>query len=126
MKIQCAIIVSIVASLRSSPSVLADTPSAFGSGFDVQDFYKPFSLEEITPENMQKWPYYKHVSAHWDDYALHGTKKINRSNTPAKLEQGDGGLSYIVTSEIKELETLEREQETVVDSWHKEAMLTPL
>ena len=67
----------------------ADTPSAFGSDFDVQDFYKPFTLAEITPENQQKWPYYKHVSAHWDEYALHGTAKVKRSASPAKLEDGD-------------------------------------
>ncbi len=64
-------------------------PSAFGSGFDLRDFYKPFTLDEITPENQQKWPYYKHVSAHWDDYALHGTAKIKRAVNPAKLEQGE-------------------------------------
>jgi len=67
----------------------ADQPSAFGSGFDVQDFYKPFTPEEITPENHQKWPYYKHVSAHWDEYALHGTAKVERSTNPTKLEEGD-------------------------------------
>ena len=82
MKIQYAIIVSIVASLLVIPPVQADAPSAFGSGFDVQDFYKAFTIEEITPENMQKWPYYKYVSAHWDAYALHGTKKIRRSDKP--------------------------------------------
>jgi CubicO group peptidase (beta-lactamase class C family) len=67
----------------------ADQPSAFGSGFDVQDFYRPFTLEEITPANQQTWPYYKYVSAHWDDYALHGTSKVSRSASPAKLEEGD-------------------------------------
>ncbi len=56
--------------------------SAFGSGFDVQEFYNPFTVEEITPENMQKWPYYKYVSANWDDYAIHGTTKVNKSSNP--------------------------------------------
>lgn len=65
---------------------VADQPSAFGSDFDVQDFYQPFTLEEITPKNQQKWPYYKHVSAHWDEYALHGTEKIDPSKVPAKLK----------------------------------------
>ena len=85
MKIHYSIIVGILGGLLAIQPVQADTPSAFGSGFDVQDFYKPFSLEEITPKNQQTWPYYKHVSAHWDDYALHGTAKINRSTKPAKL-----------------------------------------
>lgn len=80
---------TLAISLLVCQAVSADPPSAFGSGFDVQDFFKPFTLEEITPENQQKWPYYKHVSAHWDDYALHGTAKIERSTNPTKLEQGD-------------------------------------
>jgi hypothetical protein len=67
-------------------AVHADEPSAFGSGFDVQDFYRPFALEEITPKNQQKWPYYKYVSSHWDAYALHGTVKVGRSANPARLE----------------------------------------
>jgi CubicO group peptidase (beta-lactamase class C family) len=89
MKIQNAIIMSIAVGLLANQPVQADTPSAFGSGFDVQDFYKPFTLEEITPKNQQKWPYYKLVSAHWDDYALHGTAKVKRSASPTKLEQGE-------------------------------------
>ena len=48
--------------------VQAATPSAFGGSFDLQDFYRGFDFDEITPENMQSWPYYKHVSAHWPDY----------------------------------------------------------
>ena len=63
-------------------------PSAFGSGFDVQEFYKPFSLNDITPENMQSWPYYKYVSAHWDDYSIHGTQIISRSSNPTQLQLG--------------------------------------
>jgi CubicO group peptidase (beta-lactamase class C family) len=89
MKIQYAVIAAIATSFLGSQVAFAAPPSAFGSGFDVQDFYKPFSLKEITPENQQKWPYYKHVSAHWDDYALHGTAKIKHSTNPAKLEQGE-------------------------------------
>jgi CubicO group peptidase (beta-lactamase class C family) len=85
MRIEYAGIVAVAIILLASQPVFAAAPSAFGSGFDVQDFYKPFTLEEITPENQQKWPYYKYVSAHWDDYALHGTAKIKRSVNPAKL-----------------------------------------
>ncbi len=36
-----------------------DEPSAFGSGFDVQEFDKPFTANDITPANMQKWSDYK-------------------------------------------------------------------
>jgi CubicO group peptidase (beta-lactamase class C family) len=68
------------------PPVNAEEPSAFGSGFDVQDFYKPFKRNEITPKNQQKWPYYKHVSAHWDEFALHGTAKISPSKNPTELQ----------------------------------------
>jgi CubicO group peptidase (beta-lactamase class C family) len=89
MRIEYIIIVAVAIGLLASQSVFAEAPSAFGSGFDVQDFYKPFSLEEITPENQQKWPYYKYVSAHWDEYALHGTVKVKRSANPAKLQQGE-------------------------------------
>lgn len=63
----------------------AEEPSAFGSGFDVQDFYRPFTLEEITPENQQEWPYYKHVSAAWDEFAVHGVATIPPAKKPAKL-----------------------------------------
>ena len=24
----------------------------------INDFYRPFELSDITPNNMQKWPYY--------------------------------------------------------------------
>ena len=90
MEFQYAVVATVAISLLTIQPVLADTPSAFGSGFDVQEFYKPFTLDEITPANQQKWPYYKYVSAHWGDYALHGTAKISRSTKPAKLTVADG------------------------------------
>ena len=89
MKIIYELISTIVvpfAIMSLCPPVKAEEPSAFGSGFDVQDFYKPFTRDDITPENQQKWPYYKHVSAHWDEFALHGTAKISPSKNPAKLK----------------------------------------
>ena len=76
--------------------------SAFGSGFDVQEFHNPYTLEDITPENMQKWPYYSYVSANWDEYALHGTEKVNRSNNPTKLVQGE---KLDMNSEFKDGQT---------------------
>jgi len=81
---------AIAGLLVTNQPIQADGTSAFGSGFDVQDFYKPFTLEEITPENQQKWPYYRHASAHWDKYALHGTEKVDRSTKPAKLTIAEG------------------------------------
>ena len=63
--------------------------SSFGSGYDVQEFYKPFTLEDITPGNMQKWPYYKYVSANWDEYGIHGTTIVNKSSNPTKLAMGE-------------------------------------
>ena len=71
-KIRCATTVLM--------SVLAAQIQAEGIGgqFDINDFYRPFSVEEITPANQQTWPYYKYVSMNWDDFSLHGTAKIDR------------------------------------------------
>ena len=91
--------------LMSSQSARADAPSAFGSGFDVQDFYRPFTLDEITPKNQQKWPYYKYVSAYWDKYALHGTKKVNRSPNPAKLSIANEGQRFDLNSKFADGQT---------------------
>lgn len=52
----------------------------------LNDFYRPFELSEITPQNMQKWPYYKHTSTHWDEYGLFGSVPIMAARTPAKLK----------------------------------------
>ena len=74
------------------PMQAAELPAAFGSGFDVQYFYRPFTLEEIKPVNQQKWPYYKHVSAHWGDYALHGAARISSSKNPTKISVAEDRL----------------------------------
>jgi len=66
-------------------NVQGGTPSAFGGTFDLQDFYRPFRLDEITPENMQSWPYYRHVSAHWPEYVQTGTQTIPASSHPRPL-----------------------------------------
>lgn len=78
--------------MSACPTVRAEEPSAFGSGFDVQDFYKPFTQDDITPENQQKWPYYKYVSAHWDEFALHGTSEISPSKNPTELKIAQDSL----------------------------------
>ena len=67
----------------------AEQPSAFGGDFDLQDFYRPFTLDEITPQNMQKWPYNKHVSANWDEYVTTSTAKIAPAKAPGKLREGN-------------------------------------
>ena len=64
-------------------------PSAFGGLFDEQDFYRGFWLDDITPQNMQRWPYYKYVSARWPDYCLTQTQPINAAIEPARLEAGE-------------------------------------
>jgi CubicO group peptidase (beta-lactamase class C family) len=66
-------------------------PSAVGGEFDLQDFYRPFTLDEITPENMQSWPYYRHVSAHWDEYVTTSTEEIIPAPNPVGLDP-DGGF----------------------------------
>lgn len=79
-------------------------PSSFGGSFDLQDFYRPFRLDEITPENMQLWPYYKRVSAHWPDYVQTSTAPIRAARSPVTVEQGEsfdlngefrGGKTYL-------------------------------
>ena len=55
----------------------------------LNDFYRPFLLSEITPKNMQKWPYYKHTSTRWDEYGLFGTVPIMASEKPVKLSVAD-------------------------------------
>ena len=106
MTIRYTLLAVLITCLMSIQSVQGqDEPSAFGSGFDVQEFYKPFTLKDITPANMQKWPYYKYVSTHWDEYALHGTKKIERSRRPAKLTIGEGDERLDLNQEWKKGET---------------------
>ena len=107
MKNMCLIIAASILTIVTCQAVHAESPSAFGSGFDVQDFYRPFTLDKITPVNQQKWPYYKHTSAHWDEYALHGSVKINPSKKPAKL--------YVAKDRL-DLNTEYKEGKSFIDS----------
>ncbi len=66
-----------------------DMPSALGRSFDLQDFYRGFGLDGITPENMQSWPYYKYVSARWPEYVLTSSQPIRPASNPARLEEGE-------------------------------------
>ena len=76
-----ATVVVSFAIMSACPPVKAEEPSAFGSGFDVQDFYKPFKRSDITPENQQKWPYYKYVSAPPHKSCAPACKKRQRENS---------------------------------------------
>ena len=105
MKVRDAMIVGIVGGLLASLPVRAEPPSAFGSGFDVKDFYRAFSLDEITPANQQTWPYYKYVSAHWDDYALHGTSTTSRSRNPVRLTVAEGDERLDMNAKWKDGQT---------------------
>ena len=51
----------------------------------LNDFYRPFELSDITPKNMQKWPYYRYASMNWDEYGLFGTVHVMASKSPAGL-----------------------------------------
>lgn len=85
-------IIAILAAFMGTYSLIsanADEPSAFGSGFDVQDFYLPYTLKDITPANQQTWPYYKYVSTHWGDFALHGAEGVKKSENPITLGMTD-------------------------------------
>ena len=55
----------------------------------INDFYRPFELSDITPENMQKWPYYRYTSMNWDEYGLFGTVHVMASKNPADLSVAD-------------------------------------
>lgn len=55
----------------------------------INDFYRPFELSDITPKNMQKWPYYRYTSMNWDEYGLFGTVHVMGSKKPAKLSVAD-------------------------------------
>ena len=62
-----------------SSVAIADTEAS------LYDFYRSYELSEITPANMQKWPYYKFTSTHWDEYGLFGTASILAARSPAQL-----------------------------------------
>jgi hypothetical protein len=64
-------------------------PSAVGGEFDLQDFYLPFDPDDISPEDMQRWPYYGHVSMHWPDYVQTSTVPIRPAPEPRGLETGE-------------------------------------
>ncbi|WP_052772047.1 serine hydrolase domain-containing protein, partial [Vibrio mexicanus] len=99
----------ILATLLSGNALAA--PSAFGDGFDLQEFYKPYTLSDITPQNMQSWPYYKHVSANWDEYVQTATEQFSAAKKPTPLVQGEQfNLNDALNDEKSYLESLEDTQ----------------
>ena len=80
---------TIVLTITSALTAALSTVGSAKPEVTLNDFYKPIVFSEITPENMQSWPYYKHVSAHWDDYGLFGTAPIMASKNPAALSLAD-------------------------------------
>lgn len=72
-----ACICVLIAGLRTTASA--------ESKVTLNDFYRPFELSEITPKNMQSWPYYKYTSMNWDDYGLFGSVSIMSAKDPVEL-----------------------------------------
>jgi len=60
--------------------------SSISAGSDLQDFYLPFDREKINPVNMQTWPYYKYVSAHWEEFVQTSIVKVAAAKNPARLK----------------------------------------
>ncbi|MBD3856685.1 MAG: beta-lactamase family protein, partial [Acidobacteria bacterium] len=69
----------------------------------LNDFYRPFELSEITPKNMQSWPYYRYTSMNWDEYGIFGTVHIMASKSPAKLKVS--GTPFDIEQEFREGQT---------------------
>jgi CubicO group peptidase (beta-lactamase class C family) len=66
----------------------------------LNDFYRPFELSEITPKNMQSWPYYRYTSMNWDKYGLFGTVPIMGAKKPAELTVAD--TPFDIEQELRE------------------------
>jgi CubicO group peptidase (beta-lactamase class C family) len=69
----------------------------------LNDFYRPFDLSEITPKNMQSWPYYRYTSMNWDEYGLFGTAAIMAAKGPAELSVAD--TPFDIQQEFREGQT---------------------
>jgi len=97
MKIRYAVIVAI------ATCFLANQPAQAETKVTLNDFYRPFSLSEITPKNMQAWPYYRYTSMNWDEYGLFGTASIMAAKNPAKLSVAD--TPFDIQQEFREGQT---------------------
>jgi hypothetical protein len=92
---------SVVRSLLTVTAIAAFSLAASAeTKVTLNDFYRPFTLSEITPKNMQSWPYYRYTSMNWDDYGLFGTVSILASKNPAKLSVAD--TPFDIQQELRE------------------------
>ena len=66
----------------------------------LNDFYRSFELYEITPQNMQGWPYYRYTSMNWDEYGLFGTAPVTAARNPALLNVAD--TTFDIEQELRE------------------------
>ena len=89
MKDKAIVKISTVLILSGSMAATLGSAVLAKSAVPLNDFYNPINLSEITPENMQSWPYYKYVSANWDDYGLFGTVPIMAAAPPAPVTIAD-------------------------------------
>ena len=95
---------SVVRSLLTVTTIAAFSLAASAeTKVTLNDFYRPFALSEITPKNMQKWPYYRYTSMNWDDYGLFGTASIMAAKSPAKLKVAD--TPFDIEQEFREGQT---------------------
>ena len=74
----------LASSIMGAGPALADTERG-----NINDFYRGFDLSEITPKNMQLWPYYKYTSTRWDKYGIFGTTPVSAASNPASLRAAD-------------------------------------
>lgn len=75
--------------MKGIEGIREPAPSAVGGEFDLQDFYLPVDADDIVPERMQRWPFYRYVSMRWPDYVQTSTVPIGPSPSPAQLEPGE-------------------------------------
>jgi CubicO group peptidase (beta-lactamase class C family) len=95
---------SVVRSLLAVTAIAAFSLAASAeTKVTLNDFYRPFALSEITPKNMQQWPYYRYTSMNWDEYGLFGTATIMAARSPAKLKVAD--TPFDIEQEVREGQT---------------------
>ena len=87
----------------TSCGLLANTAMCENTEEHKQAFYAPFDVNNIPKNKMQKFPYYRYVSMHYDQFARYGTAPVTASK-PLKLLKGEtfdltqefeAGQSYI-------------------------------
>jgi len=66
----------------------------------LSEFYRPFELSEVTPKNMQSWPYYRYTSMNWDEYGIFGTVPVMSAKNPAELTLAN--TPFDIEQEIRE------------------------